>query len=135
MNTTMTFTDALKQVTELARHKLPPTLHERLERALTLVQDGAVWLEEDGQSAFVRGSHGEWRYSNGHCACPDAVHRDGLICKHRLAVGLVRRAHELMHKPVVLPEDEPTPAGIDPRFITHLHGKQYIQYVGLLALA
>ncbi len=39
---TLTFNQALHQVTELARTKLPPTLHDRLSRAVTLVESGHV---------------------------------------------------------------------------------------------
>src|SRR5438132_3851041 len=134
---TLTFTEALHQVTELARIKLPSTLQDRLGRAVTLVESGHVWLEEDGQHAAVQSlDDARWHAVNSACDCEDAAYRaEGGLCQHRLAVGLVRRAQELMHKPVILPEDEAPPSGIDPRFLVTLHGKKYIQYVGLLALA
>jgi len=134
---TLTFNQALHQVTELARTKLPPTLHDRLSRAVTLVESGHVWLEDDGQHAAVQSLDGaRWHAVNAACNCEDAAYRaEGGLCQHRLAVGLVRRAHELMHKPVILPEDEAPPSRIDPRFLVHLHGKPFIQYQGLLALA
>ena len=134
---TLAFSEALHQVTDLAQAKLPPTLHDRLDRALALVEAGAVWLEEDGQHATVRSLDGtRWHAVNAACDCQDAAYRaEGGLCQHRLAVGLVRRAHELMYKPVVLSEEEAPPSGIDPRFLVHLHGKPFIQYQGLLALA
>ena len=131
------FHQALHQVTELARTTLPASLHDRLGCAVTLVEAGHVWLEEDGQHAAVQSLDGaRWHAVNAACDCQDAAHRaEGGLCQHRLAVGLVRRAHELMHKPVVLPDEEAPPSGIDPRFLVHLHGKPFIQYQGLLALA
>jgi hypothetical protein len=102
-----------------------------------LVESGHVWLEDDGQHAAVQSLDGaRWHAVNAACDCPDAIHRaEGGFCQHRLAVGLVRRAQELMHKPVVLPEDEVPPSGIDPRFIITIQGKAFVRFAGLLQLA
>jgi len=134
---TLTFTEALHQVTELARTKLPSTLHDRLGRAVTLVETGHVWLADDGQHAAGQSlDDARWHAVNAACDCPDAVHRaEGGLCQHRLAVGLVRRAQELMHKPVVLPEDEAAPSDSDPRFIVTTQGRPFVKVAGLLALA
>src|SRR2546429_432299 len=88
---TLTFHQALHQVTELARTKLASTLHDRLGRAVTLVETGHVWLEEDGQHASVRSlDDARWHAVNAACDCQDAAYRaEGGLCQHRLAVGLV----------------------------------------------
>lgn len=134
---TLTFKDAFAQVLDLAKSKLAPSLLDRLGRAAYLAQAGHVWLEDDGQHAMVLSTDGQrWHSVNGACDCEDAAYKaEGGYCKHRLAVGLVRRAQELMAKPVVLPDVEVAPDAIDPRFIVALHGKPYVQYAGLLALA
>src|SRR5262249_44721578 len=104
--TTLTFPDALTQVLEVAQHKLPAALQDRLGRAAVLVELGHVWLEDDGCHAMVQSKGGQrWHSVNAACDCQDAQHRaEGGLCQHRLAVGLVRRAQELMGKPVGLPE-------------------------------
>src|SRR5438309_5513257 len=134
---TLTFTEALQQVSELARTKLPSTLQDRLGRAVTLVESGHVWLEEDGQHAAVQSlDDARWHAVNSACDCQDAAYRaEGGLCQHRLAVGLVRRAQELMHKPVILPEDEAAPSGIAPRFIVTIQGRPFVRFAGLLQMA
>ena len=133
----ISFPQALHQVTELARTKLPSTLHDRLGRAITLVETGHVWLEEDGQHASVRSlDDARWHAVNAQCDCQDAAFRaEGGLCQHRLAVGLVRRAQELMLKPVILPEEEAPPSGIDPRFIVTIQGRPFVRFAGLLQMA
>jgi hypothetical protein len=84
---TLTFHQALEQVTALALSKLPTTLHDRLDRARTLVEVGHVWLEEDGQHASVRSlDDARWHAVNAQCDCEDAAFRaEGGLCQHRLA--------------------------------------------------
>ena len=56
---------------------------ERLAKALTLAQEGAVTLDEDGAALVV--SHGT-RYridEDGICHCPDRQNR-AVACKHVL---------------------------------------------------
>ena len=135
---TLTFSRALQQVTELAKAKLPPALHGRLTRAVALVEAGHVWLEDDGQHAAVQSYDGaRWHSVNAACDCEDAAYKaEGGYCQHRLAVGLVRRAQELMCNPVVLPEPEvPAPSGIDPKFIVLIQNKPFVRFAGLLQRA
>jgi hypothetical protein len=135
---TLTFVQALQQVTELAKTKLPPALHGRLTRALALVEAGHVWLEEDGQHAAVQSYDGaRWHAVNAACDCEDAAYKaEGGYCQHRLAVGLVRRAQEFMCNPVVLPDEElPAPSGIDPKFIVLIQNKPFVRFAGLLQRA
>src|SRR5205085_2568134 len=112
-------------------------LHERVTQAVGLVETGGVWVESEGTTAYVRSrSHADSFHAvNGSCHCEDAQYRaENGLCAHRLAVGLYRRAAELQAHPVLLPDAE-APAGIDPRFLVPLHGKQFVLYAGLLALA
>src|SRR5206468_12296789 len=63
------------------------------------------------------------------------------FCKHRLAHGLYRRALELVQvqEPVSTESPVEVPgtatAHIPAQFLTEIHGKQFVQYAGLLAMA
>jgi len=64
----------------------------------------------------------------------------GQWCKHRIAAALLKRTQEALARvapPVtdLPPIEEPTPVGIDSRFITYLHGRPFVKYAGLLAKA
>ena len=57
-----------------------------------------------------------------------------------IAAALLKRTQEALARttpPVtgLPPIEEPAPVGIDPRFITYLHGKAFVRYAGLLAKA
>lgn len=116
-----------------------PVLVNVLSRAQALLVDGHVWVEDDGQTATVRSSDGARFYHvNGHCACPASQYRDE-PCKHRLALRLYQRVTTML-----LEDDErwtitePTGSAqpdIAAHFIVELHGKQFVTYAGLLALA
>jgi SWIM zinc finger len=68
---------------------------ERLAKALTLAQDGAVVLEDDG-TATVQGSSAQpYTVSGALCDCPDAKKR-GTPCKHALAVAIHQQAMALL---------------------------------------
>ena len=81
-----------------------------------------MWLEDDGVHGAVRGSDGTtWYHVNASCSCEDAQFRAFQhLCKHRLAVGLLRRASELMHQGAPVPDaaqplalgEAPPPASI-----------------------
>src|SRR5206468_5225095 len=63
------------------------------------------------------------------------------FCKHRLAHGLYRRALELVQvqEPVSTESPVEVPgtatAHIPAQFLTTIHGKQFVQYAGLLTMA
>jgi hypothetical protein len=57
-----------------------------------------------------------------------------------IAAALLKRTQEALARmppPVdeLPPIEDPTPAGIDRRFLTYLHSKPFVKYAGLLALA
>jgi hypothetical protein len=153
------FPEALAMAEAQALTKLDPSLHERLSAAMWLVQQGHLLQRDDGSwDVTSQTTPGQTYHINGHgCSCPDAQYRakDG-HCKHFLSVCLMRRSLQLMHEshaPIVplaahdTATDEPQkstavahsipdePVNVDPRFITHLHGKPFIRYAGLLAMA
>ena len=151
MTPTLTFQGAIEEVAVHALAKLPPTLHERLARAIALVESCAVFLDEDGVHGQILSSDGEtWYTCNGGCTCKDAQYGapDGL-CQHRLAVGLYRRATELMHQPAVLPVNassstpEPSPKNdcatgvpeVLKRHVVSIQNKPFVRFAGLLELA
>lgn len=122
--TITTFRDALERVSALAHARLPQELHGHLERAHALVRHGHVWMDEDGRHAQVLSSDGQsWYVCNGHCTCMDATRAPQGLCKHRLSVGLYRRASELLAAahgtpaapaPAALPE---APASVNVRVL------------------
>lgn len=102
-----TFRAALERVAALAHAKLPGEMHGHLERAVALVKNRHVWMDEDGRHAQVLSSDGQtWYVCNGHCTCMGASRAPQGLCKHRLSVGLYRRASELLAS-----QGNPLPAG------------------------
>lgn len=96
--TITTFKQALERTSAIAHAKLPRDLHGALERATALVAHRRVWLDEDGKHAQVLAADGQtWYHVNGHCTCMEASTLPQGLCPHRLAVGLYRRASELLH--------------------------------------
>ncbi len=92
-----TFRVALADIAQKAKATLPEC-HGRVDAAIALVLAGDVELCTDG-SALV-GSQADpqksYRVIHGQCECPDFVRAPAEFCKHRLAVGLLRRANELL---------------------------------------
>src|SRR5262245_10117079 len=108
--TITTFRQALERVAALAHARLQPELHGHLERAVALVKNRHVWMDEDGKHAQVLSSDGQtWYICNGHCTCMDATRAPEGWCKHRLSVALYRRASELLAQQGAVPV-APTPA-------------------------
>ena len=139
---TMLFPEAVHQVSALAQAKLPESLHGRIQRATALVLNGAVWMEEDGSTTQVHSAKGQTWYSvNGHCSCPDARKAQDGYCKHRLSKAIYRRAGELMLEApaqvstALAEAPVETSPSIPAQYITYLHGKPFVRYAGLLALA
>src|SRR6266699_3501301 len=134
------FTDAVRQVSALAQAKLPESLHGRVQRATALVLNHAVWMEDDGHTCLVQSSKSGWYAVNGHCTCADASKAQDGYCKHRLSKAIYRRAGEVMHEPQpqisTALTDAPveTSPGVPAQYITHLHGKPFVRYAGLLAI-
>jgi hypothetical protein len=151
--------DAVKEAVERARTALP-THDQRITRGLQLILDGHVEPQEDG-SFKVRSQQAKTSktyHVNGKCECPDAARCSDGLCKHMLSVLIWRKAKRLLREsaPTETPtgadtaEDldntVPTPPEVDTRYtqgipevlrsyLTYLHGKPFVRYAGLLALA
>ncbi len=140
---TSPFTDtlAVEVATLQAQH---PILADALSRAHTLLTDGRLFPEDDGRRAMVRSSDGAtWYAVNGQCPCKASAYHEE-PCKHRLAFRLYQKvadrlADEEERWTIALapdvPANVPEAERIPPQFITELHGKPFVQYTGLLALA
>jgi hypothetical protein len=143
---------AIADVAAKASEKMPESIG-RITAAVKLALAGDVDLLPDGGAMVASRTKAGTEYVvvNGTCECADFQRAPGQFCAHRLAYGLVVRANELVAQAAPIePVRDPVrdsvpsasqtplpdvPAGIDPRFLTYLHGKPHIRYVGLLALA
>lgn len=102
---------AISQATEAARKRFPQS-NDRIEKAYALVHAGAVVLHPKTRTARVQSSDGTRTYTvNGHCDCPDASRAPEGVCKHNLAVLILRKARVLMQTfaaataPVTVPHE------------------------------
>jgi hypothetical protein len=122
-------------------HAALPLANGRIEKAVALVLSGGVTLYPDGHAVVASQSRPHTSYSvNGTCGCPDMPDAPRQWCKHRIAAALLKRTQEALVRvppPVtdLPPIEEPAASDIDPRFLTYLHGKSFVRYAGLLALA
>jgi hypothetical protein len=136
------FRAAVDQVALRAKATLPEC-NGRVDKAVQIVLAGDVELLADGHAQVASQCQGTTTYhlTNGRCECKDYPHAPSGWCKHRLAAGIQRRATQLVKGQLALPEpaQESVPApsaqGIAPEHITFLHGKPFVRYAGVLALA
>jgi hypothetical protein len=139
-----------------------PVLADALGRAQAVLLDGRYFPEEDGRALVLASDDQGYYLVNGHCTCPAASHHPETICKHRIARKLYDRIAEkvvpapsdeerLMSQPTVhvavdaaLPATDPPHAGtgrlaesvkIPRQWIQLIHGKEFVRYPGLLAMA
>lgn len=123
-----------------------PQLNGRIEKGRDLVLTSAVVRNQDGtftvQSQCEPGKN--YTVNGSSCDCPDAQNRE-IQCKHLIATWLWRKARKVIEQQqseTVLPQatspveasGTPTPT-IPQQFLTEIHGKQFVQYAGLLAMA
>ena len=136
------FRAAVDQVALRAKATLPES-SGRVDKAVQIVLAGDVELLPDGHARVASQCQGTvaYRIVNGTCDCPDFPRAPSSWCKHRIAAGLFKRATALVRQPLALPEPAQEPVlappahGIAPEHITYLHGKPFVRYAGLLALA
>jgi hypothetical protein len=137
------FHEVVETVTDQARTALPEA-NGRVDRARELVLSGAVTPTAESAVFRVRSqSEAGTTYTvNGTCNCPDD--QKERPCKHRIGVWIWRRARKIVDQQragTAEPPPEPTPPAahttqrISPQFLVELHGKQFITFGGLLALA
>jgi hypothetical protein len=88
-----------------------PALNGRVEKAVKLALAGDVELHDDGTATVYSSSDPTRRYEirQGTCTCQDYERAPEHLCQHRLAAGLVRKAHELL-PPSASVEAETAPA-------------------------
>jgi hypothetical protein len=86
-----------------------PDLNGRLTKATKLALLEDVELHDDGSATVHSASDPtrHYRIVEGTCTCRDWEHAPEHLCQHRLAAGLVRKAHALMP-----PTAEPAPAPV-----------------------
>jgi hypothetical protein len=121
-----------------------PDSHSRIDKAVALVLAGAVEILADGTARVASQDNGTTGYHivNGHCDCRDFVQAPASWCKHRLAHALCKRATTLAQQTTahlndpapVPPQPRPAPT-IPAEFVTTIHGREFVQYIGLLAIA
>jgi hypothetical protein len=89
--------EAVAEIADKAHEKLP-ACNGRIDKAVALVLAGDVQLLPDGTAQVASQSNGTTMYhiANSHCDCRDFERAPGQLCKHRLALGLARRAQELV---------------------------------------
>jgi hypothetical protein len=75
-----------------------PDLNGRLTKATKLALMEDVELHSDGSATVHSASDPtrHYRIVEGTCTCRDWEHAPEHLCQHRLAAGLVRKAHELL---------------------------------------
>jgi hypothetical protein len=128
------------EIAAKAKEKLPAAVNGRVESATKLVLAGDVTFLDDGTVQV--GSSDPTRYYRlvgSTCTCTDFTQErapEGW-CKHRIAAGIQKRVQEMLPQSSrVETEASPeVPTCIDLRFLTYLHGKPFIKYTGLLAIA
>lgn len=85
---------------EQGKHE-QPDLARRIDRALALIRTGKVERIDDDHYRVHSQQRDEVYEVNGDCTCPDAqgvcftTSAPNGWCKHKLAVGLVKRARKL----------------------------------------
>jgi hypothetical protein len=73
-----------------------------------------------------------YRVVNGTCDCPDFARAPSAWCKHRIAAGIQKRAMQATTTTAAPPSAVPhVPAA----FVTTIHGRDFVQFAGLLAMA
>jgi hypothetical protein len=128
------------EIAAKAKEKLPAAVNGRVESATKPVLAGDVTFLDDGTVQV--GSSDPTRYYRlvgSTCTCTDFTQErapEGW-CKHRIAAGIQKRVQEMLPQSSrVETEASPeVPTCIDLRFLTYLHGKPFIKYTGLLAIA
>jgi hypothetical protein len=148
--------EAVAEIAAKAKATLPDCA-SRVDAAVKLVLAGDVELLEDGTAKVASQSNGPTKYFvvNGGCTCADFAKAPSNWCKHRIAFGIQKRAAVYATRklaqsngarndqrdapPTPVPAraelDTPgVPEGLQP-FLVILHGKPFVRYVGLLALA
>ena len=157
--------EAIQEIAERAKATLPEcngrvdaAVKIVLAGDVELLDDTTAKVASQSQGQVV------YHVVNGECPCKDYPKAPSGWCKHRIAAGLYKRATALVQRklaqdngashgashghvdaPPASQADAPAPttaqaeaSGVPESlkpYVVHLHGKPFIRYVGLLALA
>jgi len=135
--TRQAFRAAVDQVAAHAKNVLPACA-SRIDKAVQIVLAGDVALLPDGHARVASQCQGTlvYRIVNGTCDCPDFARAPSSWCKHRIAAGIQKRASALVAAPsTTTAAPQPPVSTIPAAFVTTIHGKEFVQFAGLLALA
>ena len=145
------FREAVVDIAERAKGVLPEC-HDRIERAVQLLLAGEVQALLDG-TVQVRDpeQEGAIYHVQDTCPCPESAQAPRGWCAHRLAGAIAKRASALVQTRLetlsapLQPGPRTTPEGEDgealgratipPQYIQLIHGKPFVRYAGLLAMA
>jgi len=91
------FRAIVQEVAEQAKVKLPEA-NGRVDKAVAIVLQGDVELCPDGTAIIRSQSNGTTEYvaCNGTCECKDYPRAPSHFCKHRIALGILKRAQQRM---------------------------------------
>ena len=136
------FRAAVAAIADRAKATFPDS-HTRIDKAVSIVLAGDVTLFDDGTTRVGSQCNGtmQYRVVNGSCNCKDVPQAPQGWCKHRLGAAIARRVQELQPTQtgkdlVVRHPVAPAKAMTIPReYLTTIHGKEFVQFTGLLALA
>lgn len=139
------FTDELRVIVAAMQARKPDKAGV-IGRAHALIVDGYVVDNGDGTGKVLSSDLNTWYEVNGVCACDAAAH--GQRCKHLEAWDL----HQVVQKRLAAPappggagnaarqdatadHDDGVPDTIPTEYIEYIHGRAFVRFVGLLALA
>ena len=135
--TRQAFRAAVDQVAANAKAVLPDC-NGRVDKAVAIVLAGDVELLPDGHARVASQCQGttQYRIVNGTCDCPDFSRAPSNWCKHRIAAGIQKRASAMVAVTRTTTEaPQGAAAAIPAAFVTTIHGKEFVQFAGLLAMA
>jgi hypothetical protein len=89
-------------ISDKLHRQFPDELQGRVEAATALALDPSK-VQRDAEGVWhVAASKGGWYSVNGTCPCPDFSRAMGNWCKHKIAVNMVHRAHEIPQEDLVI---------------------------------
>ena len=157
--------DAVAEIADKARLTLPDCASRvNAAVKIVLAGDVEVLDNHTGRVASQSNGTTKYHIVNGGCTCPDYSRAPSNWCKHRIAFGIQVRSTTLAKRKLAEQNgtaaehaetdvknsdhgvDAPTPPEVDTRYtqgipevlkpyLVHLHGKPFVRYAGLLALA
>ena len=145
------YRETVTSVADRAKQVMDVALHGRIDKAVALVLAGDVELLPNGKAQVASQANGQTTYFvvNGECTCKDFPKAQSGWCKHRLSAAIAKRVQQALaladeHMARASADDVPMaqetlPPSQDTALLTpyivHIHGKPFVQYAGLLALA